>query len=96
MGASSVFHIDRSWGIEKGFRGVYEKKDCVIRGFMVCARRRLCLVLFVMPEQGPFKFFFSLGSTRVISVLASRSSYTLDVTSARTLSFPGMCMISKS
>ena len=50
MGTSSVFHIQRGWGIEKGFRGVSEKKDYVIRGFMVCARRRLCLVLLVMAE----------------------------------------------
>ena len=39
-----------SWGTEKGYRGVSEKKHCVIRGFMVCARRRLCLVLLVMAE----------------------------------------------
>ena len=45
-----MFHIERCWGIEIGFRGVSEKQDCVIRGFMVCARRRLCLVLLVMAD----------------------------------------------
>ena len=50
MGTSSVFHIERCWGIEKGFRSVSEKKDCVISGFMVYARRRLCLVLLAMAE----------------------------------------------
>ena len=39
--------------------------------------------------------FFSVGSTRVISVLASRSSKALESASARTLFFPGMYMISK-
>ena len=45
---------------------------------------------------GPFMFFFSVGSTRVISALASRFLYTLESASAGTLSFPGLCMISKS
>ena len=96
MGTASLFHIERCWGIKKGFRDVVEKNDCLIRGFIVCARRRLCLVLLVMAESGPFMFFFSVGSTRVISVHASHSSYTLENASAGTLSFPGLCMISKS
>ena len=50
MGRSSVFHIERCWGIENGFTGVSEKKDLVIRGFMVCARQMLCLVLLAMAE----------------------------------------------
>ena len=50
MVTSSVLHIERCRGIEKGFRGVSEKKDCVIKGFIVCERRRLCLVLLVMAE----------------------------------------------
>ena len=47
-------------------------------------------------EVGPFMFFFSVGSTRVISVLASCSSYTLESASARILSFPVLCIILKS
>jgi len=37
--------------------------------------------------------FFSVGSTKFMSVLASRSSYILDRASARTLSFLGLCII---
>ena len=50
MGTWSVFHIVTRWGTEKEFRGIIEKNDCLIRGFMVCASRRLCLVLLVMAE----------------------------------------------
>ena len=63
MGTSSVFQIEKCQGIEKELRGVVMKKDCVISGFIVYARERLCLMLLVMVVVGLFKFFFSVGST---------------------------------
>ena len=42
---------------------------------------------------GSFYVLLSVGSTRIISALASRSLYTLDSASARTLSSPRLCII---
>jgi len=40
--------------------------------------------------------FVSVGSTRIILALASRSSYILERASGRTLALAGRCMMSKS